>query len=172
MVFAVAQAVVGYLLAEADRRKLGRVPWGLPSAVWALIWFLSLLLGLVLWFFAHRNEIRRAAQAPATPAARPAQLATGPMHASASDFPAYPRPARGESSGGSGRSGGSPGSPSSGPSPGAPDVPPGTSPPAWQPDPGGRYHYRWWSGTEWTAYVSIDGRVQVDTSPDQRIGPY
>jgi hypothetical protein len=47
-----------------------------------------------------------------------------------------------------------------------------SAPPSWQPDPGGRYHYRWWTGTEWSAYVATDGQVVVDTSPDQRIGPY
>jgi hypothetical protein len=46
------------------------------------------------------------------------------------------------------------------------------SPPAWHPDPSGRFHYRWWTGSEWTSYVSVHGRVEVDTNPDQRIGPY
>ena len=46
------------------------------------------------------------------------------------------------------------------------------SPPAWHPDPSGRFHYRWWDGSEWTSQVSIDGHHLVDTNPDQRIGPY
>ena len=29
---------------------------------------------------------------------------------------------------------------------------------SWQPDPMGRYLYRWWDGAQWTASVSDDGR--------------
>ncbi|HEY4927746.1 MAG TPA: hypothetical protein VIH95_01245, partial [Acidimicrobiales bacterium] len=56
----------------------------------------------------------------------------------------------------------------------SPAVEPGAdvSPPAWHPDPSGRFHYRWWTGSEWTSYVSTHGRMETDTSPDQRIGPY
>jgi hypothetical protein len=46
------------------------------------------------------------------------------------------------------------------------------SPPAWQPDPSGRFHYRWWDGYQWTSQVSTDGHHLIDTNPDQRIGPY
>jgi hypothetical protein len=46
------------------------------------------------------------------------------------------------------------------------------SPPAWHPDPSGRFHYRWWDGSEWTSQVSSDGHHLIDTNPDQRIGPY
>ncbi len=57
-------AVLGYALSDADRRKLGRTPWGLPPPVWALIWFLRWFVGLPLYLFAHRAEVRRAAQGP------------------------------------------------------------------------------------------------------------
>jgi hypothetical protein len=46
------------------------------------------------------------------------------------------------------------------------------SPPAWHPDPSGRFHYRWWDGYQWTSQVSTDGHHLIDTNPDQRIGPY
>jgi hypothetical protein len=46
------------------------------------------------------------------------------------------------------------------------------SPPAWHPDPSGRFHYRWWDGSQWTSQVSTDGHHLIDTNPDQRIGPY
>jgi len=166
LVFAVAQAVLGFVLSEMDRRKLGRTPWGLPSMVWALFWFLSWILGLVLYLVAHRAEVRRVAQARAPmggvdprgrfvtpPPARPT---------TASDFPAYPRRADG-------------GGPQATPVPTSPVAPTGpvaTAPPSWQADPGGRYQFRWWTGTEWTSFVATDGQVVVDTSPDQRIGPY
>ena len=161
--FAVAQAFLGHLLAEKDRRKLGRTPWGVPSVIWAIIWFMSLVLGLALWFLAHRSEVRRAAQSPwegsdvgSSPASPGASRSVG------SDFPAYPRPAGG---------GTSVPSPSALPAvPAVQAVP--ESPPKWHPDPSGRFHFRWWTGSEWTSYVSIHGRVEVDINPDQRIGPY
>ena len=46
------------------------------------------------------------------------------------------------------------------------------SPPAWHPDPSGRFQFRWWNGSEWTSQVAADGKHLIDTSPDQRIGPY
>ena len=162
LVLAVIEAVVGFLLSEADRRRLGRTPWGLPSLVWALLWFLSLLLGLVLYLFAHRSEVRRAAAGPPGTIDDVGRINVPPTpnRSVASDFPAYPRP----SDGGASRP--------------VPPPPPSTAvtaasaPPSWQTDPSGRFHYRWWTGSEWTSYVATHGQVTVDTSPDQRIGPY
>ena len=72
LVFYIAMGVLGYSLAEADRRNLGRTPWGIRPVLWGLIWFLTAFLGLVLWAVAHRSEVRRAAQTPFGPVARPA----------------------------------------------------------------------------------------------------
>lgn len=188
VVLAAIAAVVGYVLSEADRRKLGRTPWGLPSLVWALFWFLSWIIGLVLYLFAHRSEVRRAAQGqpPTFDAYGHYSPVPPPPPVSAADFPAYPRPADGS------RRQASPvhAQPSPPPRPPAAAPPPVPLPPAvaspvtaggsvvvptppsWQADPSGRFHYRWWTGTEWTSYVATDGQVTVDTSPDQRIGPY
>ncbi len=172
-VFAIAQAVVGYLLSEADKRNLGRTPWGLPSALWALIWFLSLLLGLILYLVAHRSEVRRGPQTPLGSFDAHGQFVPPvvPPRSVGSDFPAYPRPADG---GGPRppRPPDTPGPPQAAPPPPPPSSSVEHSPPAWQPDPSGRFHYRWWTGAEWTSYVSTNGQVTVDTSPDQRIGPY
>jgi hypothetical protein len=164
----VIAAVVGFALSETDRRRLGRTPWGLPSILWAVFWLVSWIIGLVLYLVAHRAEVRRAAEAPIAADAYGSPVA--PMAAprvSSEDFPAYPRPADGSVR-------------QIPPSPPAPPPPPASptstgtdaAPPSWQPDPSGRYHYRWWTGTEWTSYVSTNGNVVVDTSPDQRIGPY
>lgn len=123
-----------------------------------------------------------------------------PAPSVADQFPAYPRPANGpvigppvqsgegdanvpagepvwpSGAGSLDRSGGEGSSPSLASQPGTDTSPaPGSaaaSPPAWHPDPGGRFHYRWWDGTQWTAYVSFNGQQLIDTSPDQRIGPY
>ncbi len=189
-------AVVGYRLSEADKRNLGRTPWGLPSGVWALFWFLSLLVGLILYLVAHRAEVRRGPQMPMGAYDPNGQLRPPPVpqRAVASDFPAYPRPADGSDSAAQPQP-----PPAPPPAPGPPTGTTGTgtqiprapyvsevpqavqpptgasteiSPPAWQPDPSGRFHYRWWTGAEWTSYVSTNGQVVIDTNPDQRIGPY
>ncbi len=166
MVLSFVWALLGYRLSENDRRTLGRTPWGLPSAVWALFWFLSVVIGLVLYLIAHAGGTRRAHQhieaRPGTglPGARP--------HTAAEAFPAYPRPANAWAPGVNDES--DPAPDSHLPVPSAPAGP--APPPAWHPDPSGRFHYRWWNGTEWTAQVSTDGHPLIDTDPDQRIGPY
>jgi hypothetical protein len=200
LVFGLVWAAVGYLLSEQARRKRGRTPWGLPSLVWALFWFLSVVIGLVLYLIAQYGETRRAQRTGTPPvggAYGPPASARAPQGPArpGSQFPAYPRPAN---SGGTERRPAYlppeliPPSPPPGAEPPVPTVPPGSSdpptaaggapeapspgvaavPPGWYPDPGGRYHYRWWNGSEWTAQVSVDGHHLVDTSPDQRIGPY
>ena len=153
-----------------DRKNLGRTPWGLPSAVWAFLWFLSLMLGLILYLIAHVSGY--ASQRPPPVAGSPW---AGPSPASGlaairpwpSFSLSYPQPANGPPQGAD---------PSvvAPPVPVAPDPghPVAPSPPAWHPDPSGRFHYRWWDGSQWTSQVSTDGHVAIDTNPDQRIGPY
>ncbi len=225
LVLGIVFGSLGYWLSERDRRRFGRTPWGLPSLLWAFFWFLSLLLGLILYLIAHTDVVRRARQFPdgrfpgagpygagyragslgIQPAGPPSAPATTPGPSVAEQFPAYPRPANGPVAGPvvgpSVESGddevraGAPGAPvwPSGAEPiGPPTVegPSGASihpqpaadamsagvaaasPPGWHPDPGGRFHYRWWDGSQWTSYVSFNGQQLIDTSPDQRIGPY
>ncbi len=183
----VVWAFLGYRLSENDRKVLGRTPWGLPSVLWAFFWFLSLLVGLILFLIAHSTGVRQAQQNPpmagSPMGAAPAPPAVGPKGpASASElFPAYPRPANGQPPGvesepeqavqpqpTDGRTESVPGS---GGPPAAEQGWP-HSPPAWHPDPSGRFHYRWWDGSQWTSQVSTDGHHLIDTNPDQRIGPY
>ncbi len=186
-VLAVVWAILGYRLSENDRRALGRTPWGLPSALWAFFWFLFLPLGLVLYLIAHSNGVRQFQQ-QSSPAKRSTTDPPPPGRPSAADlFPAYPRPANswaesshvqepsapalsdaktGEAGDGTrelgeGEEAGD-GSTASWPH----------SPPAWHPDPSGRFQFRWWDGHEWTSHVSTDGHHLIDTNPDQRIGPY
>jgi Protein of unknown function (DUF2510) len=172
LIFDAALAFLGFRLAEADKRSLGRTPWGVTSLGWAAIWFISPLLGFVLWFVAHRAEVRRAGRGPLGPMGPMGRAPAVPMpdqnRSVGSDFPAYPRPA------GGGTHAPVAGSPQPPPAPPAPPVPPTNDapPPGWHPDPGGRFHYRWWTGSEWTSYVATHGQVEVDTNPDQRIGPY
>lgn len=186
-------AALGYRLSENDRRTLGRTPWGLSSYWWAFFWFLSLLLGLILYLFAHAAGVRRAHEnrttasvpsqgAPSSMGLRPGSSSTP---TAAEQFPAYPQPANSQ-----------PSQPSPGPpTPPSTAIPPALqppfdqdphepasrpgveeqwphSPPAWHPDPSGRFHFRWWDGYQWTSQVSTDGQHLIDTNPDQRIGPY
>jgi hypothetical protein len=176
-VLAIVWAVLGYRLSENDRRMLGRTPWGLPSALWAFFWFLFLPLGLLLYLIAHSTGVRHAQQHPPLPGAPVAPPSSrGPVTA-ADMFPAYPRPANSEAPA---LPEPEPDQPSvapleSGSGPAGQQVAPPSwphSPPAWHPDPSGRFHFRWWDGHQWTSQVSTDGQHLIDTNPDQRIGPY
>ena len=39
-------------------------------------------------------------------------------------------------------------------------------PPDWYPDPTGRFHWRYWTGHEWTEHVSRDQELFVDPLGD------
>jgi hypothetical protein len=160
----------GYRLSENDRRMLGRTPWGIPSVVWALFWFINLILGLVLYLIAHANGVRRAQQLHGGPAAGAMAVGTQSV---AERFPAYPQPANANVT----PQGPEESRKQTAPDPEAPAGSAGAgaagvSPPAWHPDPSGRFQFRWWDGSEWTSHVATNGQVMIDTSPDQRIGPY
>jgi hypothetical protein len=183
LVLSVVWAALGYRLSENDRKNLGRTPWGLPSAVWALFWFLSLILGLVLYLIAHSGAVRRAQQLPPTSGSTLTGPSGGSVYSSrkvptvAEQFPAYPQPANSRPADPE-QSEAVPGARSEAESPAVPtEVTQVTqswphSPPAWHPDPSGRFHFRWWDGSQWTSQVSTDGHHLIDTNPDQRIGPY
>lgn len=223
LVLGVVFGGLGFWLSERDRRRFGRTPWGLPSLLWAVFWFLSVLLGLVLYLIAHSGVVRRARRFPdgrlpgappydapygagslgMRPAARSSGSSAPSAPSVADQFPSYPRPANGTITGrvvgpsvesGDGASNAPAGEPvwpsragsfdrPAGVEP-APSMPPqpgadtstaadaAPSPPGWHADPGGRFHYRWWDGTQWTSYVSFNGQQLIDTNPDQRIGPY
>ena len=182
-VLAIIWAVLGYRLSENDRKALGRTPWGLPSALWAFFWFLFLPLGLILYLIAHSTGVRQAQQHPPLPgspmAAPPPGVSTRGSASASELFPAYPRPANSQPAAGPVGPDQTE-QPAAAPSAAAPDPggqdggPAGwpSSPPAWHPDPSGRFHFRWWDGREWTSQVSSDGQHLIDTNPDQRIGPY
>lgn len=170
--YEVVCGVVGYWLSENARRRYGRTPWGLSSWVWALLWLpLAGILGFVLYLIAYLAEARRTQRHPPVPGAPtvadPVSVAANARPTASDLFPAYPRPAN------SPPAGGDPAPPSPPPpaATGSPVASP-MAPPGWHPDPGGRFHYRWWDGREWTSHVSLNGQHLVDTNPDQRIGPY
>jgi len=156
LILGVVWAAIGYRLAERFQRQYGVALWRIPAGVWALFWFLSVVLGLVLYLIARSTTLKRLGAG---------SYGGSPPYAQGyGGWPVSPS-----------------GPPGSGPGPelgggGYPTEPfgsqPPVSPPAWHPDPSGRFAYRWWDGTAWTSTVWSDGRVMEDTSPDQRIGPY
>jgi hypothetical protein len=179
MLLSLVWGFIGFRLAERERRRFGRPPWGLPPLLWAFFWFFSLLLGLILYVIYLAT---RSAGGRRVPPGQPVGVGPGtlpaPMRADSnpgSNFPAYPRPANSGSEGAAQEVSRLPSPPPTGDRPPATEPQassPASPPPAWYPDPSGRFHFRWWNGSEWTAQVSIDGRHVIDTSPDQRIGPY
>ncbi|MHB1709934.1 MAG: DUF2510 domain-containing protein [Acidimicrobiales bacterium] len=164
----VVWAAIGYYLSERSRRATGRTPWGLPSPVWALLWFLSVLLGLVLYLIAQYTATRKAGRMGPAP------------FVVQSSFPAYPYPANHGVSGSVARDASDlPTQDAARPAavlgtrpPDGPELPAAFAPRGWYPDPSGRFHYRWWDGSMWTAQVSWSGQHLIDTHPDQQIGPY
>jgi len=99
-VLSIVWAAIGYRLSEGVRKVTGRTPWGLPSPVWALLWFLSVVLGLVLFLIARASDTRRGIRTgPGHLGAPGESVGTGPTATMAkpiregSQFPAYPRPA-------------------------------------------------------------------------------
>ncbi|HEX4217476.1 MAG TPA: DUF2510 domain-containing protein [Acidimicrobiales bacterium] len=149
VILAVLFAFVGYRLSENFRKQTGRTPWGMPSALWAFVWFLSLLLGLVLYLIARSTTKIDPSRRPASPMTRPKwPPGTTATTQSGSALPGrYPsRVASGDES------------PSPAPGPPAAHA---VSPPMWHPDPSGRFEYRWWDGQRWTSSVSRGG-IQLD----------
>jgi hypothetical protein len=139
---------VGYRLSENFRKVRGRTPWGMPSALWGFIWFLSLALGLVLYLIAR-------ATTKVDGVGRPGSGRYGdswPQSPAQPYPPTTPPPAQPYSTG--------------------PPVTASTlSPPMWHPDPSGRFDYRWWDGQGWTTRVARGGTQLDDGNPDQRLGP-
>ncbi len=71
LILAFLFGVIGYRLSENFRRITGRTPWGMPSILWGFIWFLSLLLGLVLYLIARATTKVDPTARTAAPLSRP-----------------------------------------------------------------------------------------------------
>ena len=174
----------GFLLATSFEKHNGVTPWRLPALIWGLFWFLSPLLGLILYLVARSSGRSRrpqasgwegAPQAMGAPQAYPQYPAGyappgGPVPPPqgyppvAPAPPGYPAPL--------------PAGPPAAERPQAP-APPGAvaPPPSWQPaaeparavaprswvaDPSGRHELRYWDGTAWTEFVSDAGVITSD----------
>src|SRR3954463_9482571 len=153
LVLAVLFAVAGFQEARRFERQYGQTPWRWDPWVWAVVMFMSWVIGVVLLAIAERQGRNRAAKRPAY----------------ASGYGQQPNVQYGFAQPGYGRSAGQPAvataSAVSGfgitePAAGTAVTPQLVSQPAalpaamWSTDPTGRHQYRWWDGATWTANVS------------------
>jgi hypothetical protein len=178
-VLAVVFATFGYLLSERYKRARGVTPWRLPSAVWALVLFMSTLIGAIVYLIACFTT------RPVGPTGW-AGGGTQSWHPGASEF--EHRPPAGWHGGPPGEQGPGaaqgwdapppggwqsppppgtvfpglqpPGSQASVPAPVVPPPPP--SPRAWLADPAGRHELRYWDGTKFTEHVADAGKITID----------
>jgi hypothetical protein len=172
LILACLFGLIGYRLSENFRKLTGRTPWGMSSILWGFIWFLSLLLGLVLYLIARATTKVDPAAGAASPLSRPGRPAgaSGPGQSGTALPGRYPaRVAPGDE-------GLRPPVPGPSPVPDPSAVPPdptvpsvaAVSPPMWHPDPSGKFEYRWWDGEKWTSTVARGG-VQLD-DPGNDVG--
>lgn len=81
LVVAVLAAVLAYRAALRYRDRFGTTPWHLPAAIWSVLFFLSVVVGLVLFLIA------RATTRPRNAGARPGtDFAPAPAFPPAPDF--------------------------------------------------------------------------------------
>lgn len=139
LVFAVLFGVAGYQEARRFERQYGRTPWGWDPWVWAIVLFVSFLIGIILLAVAER-------QGRSQPAG-----------------PAPPQPANADQWGYGGYGQVAPPSALAQPAPSVAAGPP-AAPSAgfWAADPSGRFDHRWWDGQQWTDHVSRAGVVAQD----------
>lgn len=144
LVFAALFALAGYQEARRFHREYGNTPWNWEPLVWAIVLFLSWLIGIVLLAIAERQGRNASAR-------RRGGSSAG-----------YGQTAFAGGAGGSGQvySGYSINQPTTGQTMTAASASAG--PPTvgfWAADPSGRHHYRWWDGQHWTVHVATNGVV-------------
>src|SRR5277367_2880652 len=66
LIISVAVGIAAYRSSETFRRANGVAPWRIPSFVWALIFFVSWLLGLILFSIAKRGTRNRLQESTGT----------------------------------------------------------------------------------------------------------
>ena len=153
LVFGIFIGFLNYRSTERFRRVTGKSPWGIPPIVWALASVFISLFVTVLAFIAMATSQRRGMRQGGGgypggfPGGRGAGGAPGPFGDQTSRHLRYPEPTR---------------SPSIPATATVVAPPPVSAPPSWQPDPSGKFEFRYWNGDEWTEFVSKDGVSSTD----------
>ena len=144
LIFAVLFAIAGYQEARRFAGQYGATPWRWNPWVWAVVMFLSWVIGLILLAVAERQGRRRARQSSAlgwsgvaqsTFAGAGSHVSLGYIGGPVHDVDS----AKGEEAARKTTQ----------------ILDPGVG--FWAVDPSGRHHYRWWNGREWTADVATNG---------------
>jgi Protein of unknown function (DUF2510) len=167
IIFGLLIGFMNYRNTERYRRATGHSPWGVPPIVWGVASvFLSLVVTILALIAMNTGRGARRAggtgrmfgaagmygRGPATGSSRPpfgGQVPGPPTAHSPGEYPdtsLRPHPSDQQSEGAA------PATLTSAP----------TAPPSWQPDPSGRFDFRYWGGEDWTEFVSKDGEQSVD----------
>jgi hypothetical protein len=151
LVFGILIGFLNYRSTERFRRVTGKSPWGIPPIVWALASvFISLLVTVLAFIAMATSQRRHMRQGGGYPGGYPGSGGVGtpgPYDHRTSRHLRYPESTK---------------------SPSIPTTatvvapPPVAAPPSWQPDPSGRFDFRYWNGEEWTEFVSKDGVSDTD----------
>src|SRR3954447_3971611 len=176
LVLAVLFAVAGFQEARRFERQYGQTPWRWDPWVWAVVMFLSWVIGVVLLAIAERQGRNRAAKQPAYASGYGQQPNVQYGFAQPGYGPSAGQPAVATASAVSGFGITEPAAVTAQPAQPAqaaaqpvaqsvaqPVAQPASLPAAmWSADPTGRHQYRWWDGATWTANVSTNGVTGQD----------
>ncbi len=165
VVFGLLIGFMNYRNTERYRRFTGRSPWGIHPVIWGVTSvFLSLVVTVLALIAMSTGRSRQLRQGGGRPVPGPGPFGRAP----------FPRPgAPGSGPYDTGQPGAAPeGGPGRDADPlrpaghpassGAGELTAVSSPPSWQPDPSGRFDFRYWDGDEWTEFVSKDGIQSTD----------
>src|SRR3954471_20656866 len=162
LVLAVLFAVAGFQEARRFERQYGQTPWRWDPWVWAVVMFLSWVIGVVLLAIAERQGRNRAAKQPAYASGYGQQPNVQYGFAQPGYGPSAGQPAVATASAVSGFGITEPAALTAQPVT-QPVAQPAALPAAmWSTDPTGRHQYRWWDGATWTANVSTNGVTGQD----------
>lgn len=176
LVLAVLFAIGGFQEARRFQRQYGETPWRWDPWVWAVVMFLSWVIGIILLAIAERQGRNRAARQPAYSGGYvpqvPVQGYGQPGYGTGYGQPDYSRQGYGQPAVAIAASTASPfgiaetaatTTTAYGTQPAAAAAAATALPAAmWAADPTGRHQYRWWDGATWTANVATNGVVGQD----------
>lgn len=171
VIFGLLIGFMNYRNTDRYRKVYGRSPWGIPPIVWGIAsLFLSLVVTLAALIAMNTGNGARRRNGTGGPGPGGGTFGTGPYGGARPPFggqvpapPASTQYAPGEFPDSqlhpSGRQ--PTDVPASTSTPATLTTAP-TAPPSWQPDPSGRFDFRYWGGDEWTEFVTKDGEQSTD----------